>query len=77
MALVAIFQGSMHRLSLKASPSADERRKCENVNLLAPPLRLARRRHLDPATQLLDLDGNEFKSFHSQAEMDSSEFIRI
>jgi hypothetical protein len=64
-----------HRLSLKAPPSADERRKCEKVDLDFPP-RLTRR-HLDPATQLLDLDGNEFESFHSQAEMDSSEFILI
>jgi hypothetical protein len=64
-----------HRLSLKAPPSADERRKREQVDLASPP-RLTRRR-LDPAAQLLDLDGNEFESFHSQAEMDSSEFIFI
>jgi hypothetical protein len=64
-----------HRLSIKAVPSADERKKREKVDH-ASPTRLTRRR-LDPATQVLDLDRNEFESFHSHAEMDSSEFILI
>jgi hypothetical protein len=64
-----------HRLSIKAAPSADERKKLEKVDH-ASPTRLTRRR-LDPATQVLDLDGNEFESFHSHAGMDSSEFILI
>jgi hypothetical protein len=65
-----------HRLSIKAAPSADERKKREKVNH-ASPTRLTRRR-LDPAaTQVLDLDGNELESFHSHAGMDFSEFILI
>jgi hypothetical protein len=64
-----------HRLSIKAAPSADERKKREKANH-ASPTRLARR-CLDPATQVLDLDGNEFESFHSHVDMDSSEFILI
>jgi hypothetical protein len=64
-----------HRLSIKAAPSADDRKKREKVDHAAAT-RLTRRR-LDPAIQVLDLDGNKFKSFHSHAEMDSSEFILI
>jgi hypothetical protein len=64
-----------HRLTMKTTPSADERKKRKKVDLNSPP-RLTRRR-LDPCIQTLDLDGNEFKRFHSQAGIDSSEFIHI
>jgi hypothetical protein len=63
-----------HRLSIKAAPSADEHKKSEIVDH-ASPTRLTRHR-LDPATQVLDLDGNENR-IHSHAEMDSSESILI
>jgi hypothetical protein len=43
----------MALVTIKASPSADERKKREKAYLDSPRCRL------DPATQLLDLDGNE------------------
>jgi hypothetical protein len=47
----------------KTTPSADERKKRETVDLDSPP-RLTHRR-LDPCIQTLDLDGNEFDSLNS------------
>jgi hypothetical protein len=54
-----------HRLSMKTTPSADERKKREKVDLESPP-RLTRHR-LNPCRQTLDLDVNEFERIHSQA----------
>jgi hypothetical protein len=66
---------TFYRLIMKTTPSVDERKKREKVDLDSPP-RLIRRR-LDPCIQTLDLDGNEFERFHSQAGIDSSKFMLI
>jgi hypothetical protein len=53
-----------HRLFMKTTPSADERKKRKKVDLDSPPRLTCRR--LDPCIQTLDLDGNEFERIHSE-----------